>query len=175
MKAEALASLCRVMGAGLAPVTPARGVTKGDLLRPKSPVLRPLRPLRLEIEERAKCDDEGAAALDDAGPDAVAVEERAGLASDRIPAVFLDVWARLNCQKPARVSEADWRLALNDGGLFLDTWGNDATALQWTPGALFDVASGLIWRLGGGRVEALGADHARLGDGRTIMRSDVAP
>ena len=100
----------------------------------------------------------------------VAVQERAGLAAGRVPAIYLDTWARLNCQKPFRVSEAEWRLALNDGGLFLDGWGEDAVALGWTPGALFDVASGLVWRLGGVRVGALGADHARLNDGRTIVR-----
>jgi hypothetical protein len=31
---------------------------------------------------------------------------------------------------------------------------------------------GLIWQAEGVRVEALGADHARLADGRTIMRSE---
>jgi hypothetical protein len=29
---------------------------------------------------------------------------------------------------------------------------------------------GLVWEMKGERVEALSADHARLGDGRTIMR-----
>jgi hypothetical protein len=99
-----------------------------------------------------------------------AVQERAGLAAGRVPAIYLDAWARLNCQKPFRVSEAEWRLALDIGGRFLDAWGHDAAALGWTPGALFDVASGLVWRLSGGRVDALGADHARLNDGRTILR-----
>ncbi len=100
----------------------------------------------------------------------VAVQERAGLAAGRVPAIYLDTWSRLNCQKPFRVSEAEWRLALDDGGLFLDGWGEDAAALGWTPGALFDVARGLVWRLSGGRVDALGADHARLNDGRTIVQ-----
>ena len=131
--------------------------------------LRQLRPLRLEIEERGKCDDEGAAGLDDAGPDVVAIDERAGLASGRIPAVYLDVWARLNCQKPARVSDAEWRLALADGRQFFNAWGDDIAALEWTPGALFDVASGLIWQLHGERVEALGADNVRLSDGRILQ------
>jgi hypothetical protein len=52
--------------------------------------------------------------------DAAALEERAGLAADRVPPVYLDAWARLNCQKPASVSQAEWRLALDDGGRFLD-------------------------------------------------------
>ena len=51
------------------------------------------------------------------------------------------------------------------------TPGNDAVALQWTPGELFDVKTGLVWRLAGERVETLGADHARLGDGRILERN----
>ena len=99
------------------------------------------------------------------------IEERAGLAADRVPFAYLDAWARLNCQKPARVSENLWRLALDDGGRFLDAWGDEAAALQWTPGELFDVTAGLVWRLAGERVETLGADHARLGDGRILKRN----
>ncbi len=94
------------------------------------------------------------------------------MANDSVQALYLDAWARLNCQKPTCVSEAEWRLALNDGGPFLDAWGDDAAALGWTPGSLFDVASGLVWRLGGERVEALGAKLARLSDGRVVMRGE---
>jgi len=98
------------------------------------------------------------------------IEERAGMAADRVPAVYLETWARINRRKPLRVSEADWRLALNDGGLFLDAWGEEAAALGWPAVRIFDVPAGLVWRLRGERVETLGADRARLGDGRTIMR-----
>jgi hypothetical protein len=101
-----------------------------------------------------------------------AIEERAGLAADRVPAVYLDAWARLNCQKPASVSEPDWRLALDDGGRFLDTWGAEADEADWTPGELFDVRAGLVWCLAGERVEALGVNHVRLSDGRTIRRKE---
>ena len=38
------------------------------------------------------------------------------------PPVYLDGWARLSHQKPFEVSEAEWRLALDDGGRFLDAW-----------------------------------------------------
>ena len=48
------------------------------------------------------------------------LEERAGMAADSVPALYLKTWARINHQKPLRVSEADWRRALNDGGRFLD-------------------------------------------------------
>ena len=120
------------------------------------------------------------------GPDRLAtphdaeIEERAGVAADRVPALYLDAWARLNCQKPALVSEAEWRRALGDGASFLDAWGVYATALGWTPGDLFDVprkglSGGLLWQLRGERVEALGPDHVRLGDGRDVMRGEGAP
>jgi len=100
------------------------------------------------------------------------IDEWAGLAADRMAPVYLDAWARLNCQKPASVSEAEWRLALDDGGRFLDAWGNEAAEAEWTPGELFDVTAGLIWRVAGERVEAIGAEHVRLGDGRTIARGE---
>lgn len=107
--------------------------------------------------------------------DETAIEERAGLAADNVPEAFLDGWARLNHQKPFDVSDADWRLGLDDGGRFLDAWGHDAAALGWTPGDLFDApsksrAGGLVWELKGDQVTALGDDRARLRDGRTITR-----
>ena len=65
--------------------------------------------------------------------------------------------------------------ALDDAGRFLDAWGGRAAAMQSSAGDLFGVPcegqpGGLIWRLKGGRVEALGWDHARLGDERIIER-----
>jgi hypothetical protein len=105
--------------------------------------------------------------------DADAIEERAGLAADRVPPVYLDAWARLNCQKPACASDAEWRLALDDSGRFLDAWGEMAAEAGWTSENLFSAASGLLWRLEGAPVEAIGADHVRLSDGRTIWRSQA--
>jgi hypothetical protein len=104
----------------------------------------------------------------DAEADADAIEERAGLAADRVPAVYLDAWARLQCQRPLSVADAEWRLAVNDAGLFLDAWGEDAATLGWTSDELFDVTAGLVWRLGGERIEALEPDRARLRGGRTL-------
>ena len=43
---------------------------------------------------------------------AAEIEERAGLAADRVPAVYLDAWARLNHQMPANVDGSQWRIAL---------------------------------------------------------------
>ena len=156
-------------------VTGVSGVTGRTGLRLKPPQLHQLRPLRLERDDGRKSAKEGVTSPVTApiAPDFDAIEERAGLAADRVPACYLDAWARLNHQKPAAVSEAQWRLALDDGGRFLDFWGGDAAELRWTPGELFDVAAGLVWRLAGERVEAIGADHARLSDGRTLRRSEM--
>ena len=127
-------------------------------------------PLRVEAEfsglaelaaspaSRAESD-----ALDD---DAVA--ERMALCADAVPTVFLDAWARINHRKPVRVGKAAWRLALDDGGRFLDCWGPDAAALGWTVAHLFALPSGLVWRLAGRSVEGLGPRHVRLDDGERI-------
>ena len=101
------------------------------------------------------------------------IEERAGLAADCVPARYLDAWARLNHQKPERVSETEWRVAIDAGGRFLDAWGGEAAELGWTPGELFDVRAGLIWRLSGRCVKAFGWDHAWLEDGRIVFRRDM--
>jgi hypothetical protein len=107
--------------------------------------------------------------------DEPAIEERAGLAADRVPAVYLDAWARLQCQRPHSVADAEWRLAINDAGLFLDAWGADAAAMQWSAGELFDLPragrpGGLVWQLNGKGIDALGPDHVRTNDGRVILR-----
>ena len=71
------------------------------------------------------------------------------------------------------MSDAEWRLELDDGGRFLDSWGSDAADAGWTPGDLFDAAAGLIWRLAGEPVEAIGVDSVRLSDGRVFMRRTI--
>jgi hypothetical protein len=107
---------------------------------------------------------------------AALIEERAGLCADSIPPLYLDTWARLNCQKPLQVSEADWRRALDDGGRFLDTWGwVTECAWAWMSGELFDIPSlgkpgGLIWRLRGRAVVSYGPNYVRLDDDTIIER-----
>jgi hypothetical protein len=113
--------------------------------------------------------DQGSPLCDDES----AIEERAALAADSVPACYLDAWARLNHQKPFCVAEAEWRLALDDGGRFLDAWGSEAAELGWTPGELFDVEAGLVWRLSGQRVKAFAWDHVWLQDGRIIFRREL--
>jgi hypothetical protein len=142
------------------------------------PELRPLRPLRLESGNVGEMTDEDAAAHV-APPDADvadAIEERAALAADIVPACYLDAWARLNHRKPAGVSDAEWRLALDDGGRFLDKWGVRAAALGWSIDELFDLprdgaTGGLSWRLEGASVLELAAHSARTDDERIIANA----
>jgi hypothetical protein len=65
-------------------------------------------------------------------PDEVEIEER-------VPEPYLDGWARLQCQKPMRVADAEWPLAIDDAGRFLDQRGSLAMELGWAAGELFDV------------------------------------
>lgn len=136
----------------------------GTRLRVKSPELRGLRALRV-----ANAGVEGFATKTPSAPVAsdaeTAFDERAGMAGDSVPAVYLDAWARLNCRRPDGVTEGAWRLALDDGGRFLDAWGDVAADWGWTPGELFDVPradrpGGLTWRIGGRAIVAFSPDGA---------------
>ena len=102
-----------------------------------------------------------------------AIEERAGLCADRVPTIYRFAWAQLNHQKPTRVSDAVWRLALDDGGRFLDQWGSQAAELDWRPSEVFAARAGLIWRLCGKPVEALRADRVLLVCGLVILRQET--
>ena len=93
--------------------------------------------------------------------DEAELEERKGMAMGAVPEIYLDAWARLQVQKPVRVSDDEWGQAINDAGRFLDAWGELAAELQWTPDDLFAVPrdgrpGGLVWRLQGDSVEAFG-------------------
>jgi hypothetical protein len=63
-----------------------------------------------------------------------------------------------------------WRFALDNDGDFLGAWVEETATLRLTPSGLFEVASGLVWQLQAQRVEVLGGEHARLGDGRILER-----
>jgi hypothetical protein len=175
MRPDMLARLRRIMGGG-APVTPSAPVTVTLRIQPNSLRLQRYAVTMQKKDVGERQAENVGAILAGAGPDVAEIDERAGIASDSVPALYLDTWARLNCQKPASVSEAEWRLALDDGGRFLDAWGEDAAATEWSAGELFDVPragqpGGLVWRLKGEGVNALGEDSARLADGRVIPRA----
>ena len=104
-----------------------------------------------------------------------AIEERAALAADCVPACYLDAWARLNASGHSPFPKRNGGSRSMTAGLFLDAWGAIAAEMRWTPGELFDLPrkgspGGLVWELNGERVNALGEDRARLTDGRTIGR-----
>ncbi len=180
MRADLAARLRRTMrGEAISKsgVNGVAGVTATPALRLKPQQLRQLRPLRLENGNGEKSAKAGVSSPVTAplAEDLDAVEERAAMAADRVPACYLDAWARLQCQQPLSVPDAEWRLAIHDAGLFLDAWGSDAAAMRWSAGELFDVPragrpGGIVWRLNGAGVKALDADHVRATDGRVILR-----
>jgi hypothetical protein len=140
----------------------------------KSPELRQLRPLRVENSNAGKAASGGVVERSQTDKDTI-LEERAGMAADSVPEVYLHAWAQLNCRRPAKVTEAAWRQALDDGGRFLDTWGSVAAEWQWSVGEIFDVpragsAGGLIWKIAGRAVEAFGPEFARFDDGEVFER-----
>ena len=98
------------------------------------------------------------------------IEERAGLAADSVPPVYLDAWARLNCRRLGGVTEGDWLRALDDGGRFLDGFGEKAAEIGWSPSELFDVGRGLVWNMRGERVLAIGTQGVRLRNGLVLHR-----
>ncbi|MFZ2105415.1 MAG: hypothetical protein WAV18_08525 [Roseiarcus sp.] len=161
-------------------VTGVAGVTGPIGLRLKPPQLRQLRPLRHEYGNGEKRAREGVSppVTQPIGADFDAIEERAAIISETCPAPYADTFARLNHQKPMAVTDAQWSRALDDAGWFLDDWGTLAAEMPWSAGELFDVPyerrpGGLVWQLKGDRVDALGADHVRLSDGRVIAPGGV--
>jgi hypothetical protein len=98
------------------------------------------------------------------------IEERAALAADSVPAIYLDTWAGLNCQRPGGVTEGDWLRALDDGGRFLDGLGEKAAEIGWSPSELFDVGRGLVWNLRGESVLAIGTHGVCLSNGLMLHR-----
>jgi hypothetical protein len=70
-------------------------------------------------------------------PDETELEKRKGMAIDGVPEPYLDAWARLQVQKPVRVSDAEWRQAIDDAGRFLAQWGSLALKFAWEAGELF--------------------------------------
>jgi len=109
MRAELLETL-RAIARGefttRSPVTPATPVTGATGYRSKPAELQALQRLQLKAGNVGKSSFSPVTVpvtvLPE--PDEAAIEERAGLAADRVPPVYLDAWARLNHRKPARVS-----------------------------------------------------------------------
>jgi hypothetical protein len=106
------------------------------------------------------------------------IERRKRMTIDGVLGPYLDAWARLQVQRPAAVSDVEWRLAVIDAGLFLDRWGRLAFEFQWLPGDLFDVPrdgspGGLVWFLKGEATAPLGPEHAVTESGRVFDRDTL--
>ena len=172
MRPDLAARLRAVMRGEPAPETDATakaGVTDTPRLRQKSPELRQLRRLRPKNAEFQN-DARGAGYVAPQADDGAAIE-----GAGSVPGVYLDAWSRLNHQKPFRVSDAEWRRALDAGGRFLTAWASMAADWGWTPGDLFDLPrdgrpGGLVWFIEGEEVQAFGPEHARTISGRVFDR-----
>jgi hypothetical protein len=184
MRSELLADLLTIARGRSSRKAPATAVTPVTALfgyRSKSPELQALHGFQVKNSklEKGAFQPETEPETDLAESIQDAIEEREALCAGSVPAIYLDAWARLNHQKPMRIADAEWRLALDDGGRFFDAWAwVSETEWAWTVGELFDVpgagrAGGMIWRLGGALVEAYGPAHVRLSDGRTIERNEM--
>ena len=85
-----------------------------------------------------------------------------------VPQRYAAGFAKLQAHRPDNVPSSDWLQALNDAGMFLDTWGSQAAKLGWSPADLFEWVPtgccGLIWELRGRQVVALTEDGAAIGE-----------
>jgi hypothetical protein len=175
-KAARAAIAAREPNVAAAAVSAVVAVGGGTMARkpqePQQPHGKPFRTAIAQLQEpqqpQGASDPTGAAPADE-------IEERVALAADCVPTVYLDAWARLQCQRPLTVLEHDWRHAVNDAGLFLDEWGREAAEWRWSAGELFDVPrdgkpGGLVWFLGGESVQAIGPRRMVTQDGRVFNR-----
>jgi len=87
---------------------------------------------------------------------------------------FARVFAALQVARPASVDEFRWYQAINDGGVFLDTWGRTAEQLGWSASDIIGpqfTPTALAWALQGAQVIGLTATSARISDGRMFVRT----
>lgn len=95
-------------------------------------------------------------------------EERAAIIEEgaRVPCDWAEDFAKLDVMEaPADFAPARWQQLINDGGRFLDTWGNQAAALGWRVEDVFGVdgvepetgcgAIGLVAMIRGGAVTSV--------------------
>ena len=75
---------------------------------------------------------------------------------EQIPAAFKIPWARFQSTSWPDIDLNRRDELIADAGLFLDAWAKDADGSDWSASDLFDRPSGLIWRLKGRKVAALG-------------------
>jgi hypothetical protein len=118
-------------------------------------------------------------AVDSAERDAIAIE------MGGVPEAYARAFGDIRANRPADVPRKRWDQFINDAGLFLDSFGQEATQLGWTADELFGLhpttpvarygMMGLIWMLRGERVTELTAKLARISDGLAFYRRPGKP
>ena len=79
-----------------------------------------------------------------------------------IPADYKEPWAQLQSTMWPDVDLNRRDELIADAGLFLDAWAKPAEGSEWSASDLFDRPRGLVWRLQGRKVEAIGPQCYRL-------------
>jgi hypothetical protein len=109
-------------------------------------------------------------------------EERVAIAIELggVPEIYAPAFAQLQTQAPPEVPLERWHQFINDAGIFLDRWGDEAERLGWRAEELFGLhpdapiarcdRMGLLWTLKGERVVELTPTEARLLGGLTFHR-----
>jgi hypothetical protein len=86
---------------------------------------------------------------------------------------FARVFAALQVVRPVSMDERQWYQAINDIGVFLDTWGSAAERLGWTARDVIGPQcspEALAWALNGAKVTSLTRTSALVSDGRMFVR-----
>jgi hypothetical protein len=116
-KAARAAIAARGPNVAAAAVSAVVAVEGGAMARkPQEPQEPHGKPFRTAIAQPQEPQQPQGASIPTRAAPADEIEERAALAADCVPTVYLDAWARLQCQMPMRVSDAEWRQAIHDAG-----------------------------------------------------------
>jgi hypothetical protein len=103
------------------------------------------------------------------------IAEREAMALEGgVSSAFARMFAALQVACPANVDQPRWHQAIDDVGVFLDTWGRAAERLGWSArdvnGPQCSLEA-LAWVLNGAQVNSLTRTGALLSDGRTFVRT----
>jgi hypothetical protein len=101
-----------------------------------------------------------------------------------VPEAYAKAFAAIQAYPPANVPQERWRQFINDAGIFLDRWGQEAARHCWRSDELFGLhptapmarydRMGLLWMLRGQSVTELTDKLARLSDGLAYRRRQSA-
>jgi hypothetical protein len=115
------------------------------------------------------------------GPEVdLAEREAVAVVMGNLAKVYAKAFAAIQAHPPANVPRERWNQFINDAGLFLDRWGQEAERLGWRPDELFGLhptapmarydCMGVLWMLRGEQVTELTDRLARLTDGLAYYR-----